>query len=87
MLNSFLAGAITLASFAIATFFLHFLRATGDRLFGFFAIAFTLLGIERICIEFGSGAFQYYVYLIRLVAFGLIFVAIMDKNRGTKAGP
>lgn len=81
MLISFLSGAILLASWAIALFFFRFQRTTGSRLFGFFAAAFILLGLERVCTEFMSSTFQSYVYLIRLCAFLLILFSILDKNR------
>lgn len=84
MLNTFLAGAITLASLAIALFFFQFQKSTGDRLFGFFGAAFVLLGIERVCSQFVSGELQSDVYLIRLTAFLLILFAILDKNRKEK---
>ncbi len=84
MLNSFLAGAITLASWAIAFFFFRFQRATGDRLFGFFAVAFVLLGLERVGIEFVFNKLESSVYLIRLCAFLLILFAIFEKNRQEK---
>ena len=81
MLNSFLAGAIALASCAIALFFFRFCRATRDRLFGLFAAAFLLLGLERIVIVFMSSQAESHVYLIRLSAFLLIAIEILDKNR------
>jgi len=84
MLTSFLSGANVLASFAIALFFFRFQKSTEDRLFGFFAVAFVLLGLEQICINFMPAMLQSYVYLIRLSAFLLILFAILDKNRKEK---
>ncbi|HEX3716845.1 MAG TPA: DUF5985 family protein [Verrucomicrobiae bacterium] len=84
MLNAFLAGAFTLCSWAISLFFFRFLKATGERIFGFFAAAFVLLGLERLCIEFMPNELQSYVYLIRLFAFLLILFGILDKNRNAK---
>jgi hypothetical protein len=81
MLNTFLGGAIVLGSWAIALFFFRFQKATRDRLFGFFAAAFLLLGLERVGLEFMSGEPQSLLYLIRLLAFLLILLAIWDKNR------
>jgi hypothetical protein len=48
-----------------------------------FALAFALLGIERIVLAFGSvgGEVKPYVYLIRLLAFCLIIAAFIVKNR------
>lgn len=84
MIKSFLSGAIVLAAWAISLFFFRFQRVTGDRLFGFFAAAFVLFGLERIGIEFMSGRFESHVYLIRLLAFLLLLFGILDKNRKEK---
>ena len=81
MIKSFLAGAIVVAAVAIALFFVQFRKVTRDRLFGFFAAAFFLMGIERVLLEFMPGEHRPTTYLIRLAAFLLILFAIWDKNR------
>ena len=81
MINTFLSGAIVMAAWVIALYFARFLKATGDRLFGFFAAAFVLLGVERIATEFMPGRLEANVYLVRLCAFLLILLGIWDKNR------
>jgi hypothetical protein len=66
-----------------AFFFLRFWRDTGDRLFLIFAAAFFLLAVTR----FGLALSQVrqegetHWYWVRLVAFVLILIAIVDKNR------
>ncbi len=70
-----------LSAVAIAFFFLRFWRKTHDRLFGLFALAFLLLGIERVSILAVSSENRPGVYLLRLCAFLLIIFAIADKNR------
>ena len=63
-------------------FFLRFWRKTRDRLFAIFAVAFWALASERVVLEIVSvNEFRPYVYGIRLFAFGLIILAIVDKNR------
>ena len=84
MLEPFLSGAIMLASIVISMFFWRFRKTSGDRLFGFFAIAFLLLGLERVGAEFNSANPRSLLYLIRLMAFVLILYAILDKNRAEK---
>ncbi len=84
MTDSFLGGAIVIAAWAISLFFFRFGKSTQDRLFGFFGLAFILLGLERVCREFVPGILQPYVYLIRLAAFLLILFAIWDKNQKHK---
>lgn len=81
MLKAMLAGAIMVSAGAIAVFFLRYWRKTHDRLFGFFALSFLLLGIERVSMVMVSGEGHTLVYLIRLAAFLLIIFAIVDKNR------
>lgn len=83
-LLSFLSGATLFASWTISFLFFRFRKTTGERLFGFFAAAFALLGIERIAIEFLSPWLLSYVYLIRLSAFLLILSGVLDKNRGDR---
>lgn len=79
----FISGAIMLGSFVASLFFYRFWRRTLDRLFVWFAVAFLILGIERLVLaithanEISSPA----IYILRLVAFLLIIVAIVDKNR------
>jgi len=84
MLESFLSGAIALASAVIAMLFWECRTKTQERLFGFFAIAFLLLGIERVLTEFISANPHSVLYLIRLFAFLLILYSILDKNRTEK---
>jgi hypothetical protein len=84
MLEPFLSGAIVLAAMMVAMLFWECRTKTQERLFGFFAIAFLLLGIERICTEFISANPGSILYLIRLFAFLLILYAILDKNRTEK---
>jgi hypothetical protein len=72
-----------MASLIISLFFLRFWRKTHDRLFLFFATSFALLMGERIIRSslVIDTEVAPYVYMVRLVAFGLIIVAIIDKNR------
>jgi hypothetical protein len=86
-LYDFLSGAIVLGFAVCAAFFLRFWRRTRDELFLAFALAFILLGTGQTILalaniqdeERGS------VYLIRLIAFLLILVAIVRKNRSSQA--
>ena len=83
MLEPFLSGAVT-AGFVIAgLFFLRFWKRTGDGLFMAFAIAFWLLGLNQALLALTNIPVEERspLYLIRLVAFGLIIVSIWMKNR------
>jgi hypothetical protein len=66
-----------------ALFFLRFHARTGDRLFAWFATAFLLLSVQRFALilarEWGESTL--WLYGLRLLAFVLILVAIVEKNR------
>lgn len=82
-LKIFLSGAICMACLVIALHFLQLWRRTGDRLFAFFLAAFVALATERV-LQIGVSAeneYGPYVYVARLVAFGLIVAGVIDKNR------
>lgn len=80
--NLMLIGAIALGSFIISMFFLRFWKSTRDRFFLFFAASFLLEGVNRILLGafVGMGEDAVLYYLIRLAAYCLIIVAIVDKN-------
>jgi hypothetical protein len=84
----FLDGASCLACVAIALFFLRFWRLTGDRLLGYFGLAFVMLAVNRIVLAAldDDGEADAFVYLARAVAFALIVVAILEKNRTRRLG-
>jgi hypothetical protein len=67
-----------------ALYFWRFQKETRDRFFGLFAGAFVLLGLNFVLLAAGDreSEFRPFLYLIRLGAFLLIIVAIVDKNRG-----
>ena len=77
---AFLSGALTMGYLVATLFFLRFWRESRDRLFAFFAAAFFLLATQRLLIALTEPADV--LYLVRLAAFVLILVAIVDKNRG-----
>jgi hypothetical protein len=82
-MEQFLMGAIAMASVVAALFFIRFWRDTGDRLFLIFAAAFLLLAATRIGLVLSQAPEegQTHWYWVRLVAFVLILLAIVDKNR------
>ena len=79
----FLLGACAMACTAIGLFFLRFWKRTFDRLFLIFAVAFWVLGLNRLglaAVDAASDS-RMYLYGVRLAAFVLILIAIADKNR------
>lgn len=78
----YLSGALTLAHAIAALFFLRFWRKTGDRLFLAFTFAFVLFALNQalahmLAIYRESTSF---IYVLRVLGFVLILVAIVDKN-------
>jgi hypothetical protein len=82
----FLAGIIATASFISGIYFLRFWKSTDDRFFLIFALAFWMMALDRIVLVTlnNSNEYSYQLYVIRLIAFVLILVAIIDKNRATR---
>jgi hypothetical protein len=78
--NDFLHGAITLASLLVALFFLRYWRVTHDRLFIMFSAAFWLLAMHWLLISV-LPSLQTQAHALRFLAFALIAVAVLDKNR------
>ena len=78
-----LIGAVSLAAMLVGLFFLRFWHATRDRFFLMFAIAFWIEGAHRLFVYQWAGTDEASPlhYLVRLVAYGLILAAIIDKNR------
>lgn len=84
-MEGILVGGIAIAELAVALFFLRFWRETRDRFFLFFALAFTIEGIHRLAVyQLVGPEVSPEHYLPRLLAYGLIIVAIVDKNRGPR---
>jgi hypothetical protein len=77
-----LGGAVTLGYLVAVVFFLKFWRKTRDRLFLAFGAAFVLLSVNKIlamAIDAGDENVAY-AYILRVLGFLLILVAIADKN-------
>jgi hypothetical protein len=82
-LAAFLHGALAMASWVAGMFFLRFWRSSRDRLFVYFVLAFWLLAIGWAALTFlrSEADADVSVYLIRLLAFVLIIIGVVDKNR------
>jgi hypothetical protein len=78
-----IAGAIIMGYLVVGLFFLRFWRQTRDRLFLIFAVAFWMLGTQRAALALDRTLQEAHtsLYLLRLFAFLLILLAIVDKNR------
>ena len=78
----FLSGAVTFAYIVASMYFVKFWRRTADRLFLAFALAFALLALNQLAVFLlGVGDERYtYAYILRVLGFALILLAIIDKN-------
>ena len=82
-MNQFLGGAIMMAFATIGLFFWRFWKKSGDRFYIMFATAFWVFALNQL-IQISNPlmtnpALPLY-YLVRLLAFLLILLAIIDKN-------
>jgi hypothetical protein len=82
-MNQMLSGAIAVASLVAALFFFRFWRQTRDRFFLYFALSFLIEAANRVALGLLVGADEdgALFYSVRLVAYGLILLAIWQKNR------
>ena len=79
----FLRGALVMGCAVAGLFFLRFYRQARDRLFLLFAAAFWVLGLNWVVLAFYrvTQETRHYAFIVRLVAFLILLVAIVDKNR------
>ena len=81
-----LAGIVVMAFAVIGLFFLRFWKESRDRLFLYFSLAFFILALNRagLALTIEQGPRTDAFYWVRFLAFALILVAIIDKNRSRK---
>ena len=84
----FVTGAIVMGCWVAGLFFLRFWMQTRDRLFLFFTAAFWVLALSWVALALTDETYEArpFLYLLRLVAFVLIIVGIVDKNRAKPPG-
>lgn len=82
-LNQMLLGGIAVGSFVAGLFFLRYWRSTHDRFFLFFTLSFWIEAANRVDMGL-SGSWNESTpihYSVRVLSYGLIILAIWDKNR------
>jgi hypothetical protein len=82
-LTIFIWGCLATASVTVSLFFLRFWRLSRERLFLFFALGFLTLATNWAGLALINPPVEsrHYLYVLRLIAFLLIIVGIVDKNR------
>ncbi|HEY3697960.1 MAG TPA: DUF5985 family protein [Spongiibacteraceae bacterium] len=82
-MNDMLVGAITLANLLIGLFFLRFWRGTRDSFFLYFALSFSIEGLNRLISGLTHTLYENapLYYLVRLISYSLIVIAIWKKNK------
>ena len=82
-MEQMLMGGIAMGWAVAGLFFFRFWRQTRDQFFLFFAASFWIESINRVALGLWSGASETNpaLYGIRLVSYGLILLAIWQKNR------
>lgn len=87
-MNYFLLGAITMAAAVCGLIFLRYFIRTRDRFFLWFALAFWIEAFGRVLFLVSPQVTDDSIvgYVLRLVTYGLILVAILQKNLPRRGG-
>ena len=82
-MHDMLQGGIAVGWLVAGLFFFRFWRGTRDRFFLWFALSFWLEAGNRVALGLYVGAQEDSpgIYALRVVAYGLILLAIWQKNR------
>jgi hypothetical protein len=92
-MKEFLWGMLAMASAVASLLFLRYGKVTRDRLFLYFSAAFLAMTFNWIglAVIAPDTEHRYLAYFLRLFAFVLILIGIVDKNlrasRAAAAGP
>jgi uncharacterized membrane protein HdeD (DUF308 family) len=81
--HQMLLGALAMGTFILGVIFLRYWRDGGDRFFLFLALSFFLQGVNRVALALSASPHEGSPahYIVRLLAYLLIIVAVIDKNR------
>jgi Family of unknown function (DUF5985) len=90
-MRTYIWGVLTMACVVVAIFFFHYWRSSRERLFAYFSVAFATMAVDWLVHALVVPAdpvraeaylmHQPEIYLVRLAAFVVILIAIIDKNR------
>jgi len=82
-MEQMLTGAIAVGWLLAGLFFFRFWWHTRDRFFLWFALSFWLEAANRVALGLWTGASEHspFLYGVRVIAYGLILLAVWQKNR------
>ena len=82
-MEQMLIGGIAVGWFVTGLFFFRFWRHTRDRFFLYFALSFWIEAFNRVALGLAEGSSESdpVFYGVRVVSYGLILLAIWQKNR------
>lgn len=81
-MQDILMGAIAMGWLLAGLFFFRFWHHTRDRFFLYFALSFWIESLNRVLLgALGGSENDPFFYAIRVVSYGLILLAIWQKNR------
>ncbi len=85
MLEQFLSGAVVMGFAVAGLLFLRYWRRTRERLFATFSASFFLLAFNYACLAMTQipDEERSSLFLVRLLAFGLIILAVVQSNRAS----
>jgi hypothetical protein len=81
-MNQMMMGAVAVGSAVAALYFLRFWRSTRDTFFLYFALSFGIEALNRVALGVvgAESELEPVFYCVRIVAYGLIVLAILQKN-------
>ncbi|MGE0400100.1 MAG: DUF5985 family protein [Kofleriaceae bacterium] len=86
--HQFLHGGLAVGCAAIALAFFRYYRLACDELFLWFSAAFVVFAAQWTILAFGAlHEHTHIAFLIRLLGFVFIAIAIVRKNRGPQISP
>ena len=85
-MTEFMSGIVATTFCVAGLYFRFFYLRTRDRLFFFFSLACFILVVERICLVAVSPNYEFapLIYAVRLIAFVVLLIGIIQKNFGAR---
>jgi hypothetical protein len=81
-MKEFFWGTLSFSSATASLLFLRYARVTRERLFLFFSAAFLVMAFNwlGLAVIDPNTEHRYMAYFLRLIAFVLILIGVIDKN-------